>query len=349
MNPTSTLFASLMAYLLACSNPAMTLNHNELPIKTLSISICRPINIEGCARTDRDLSLLSKTERPFVAGKTTIFLTISTGSVLISCSTLREAGGILRGLKVLAKRKVFEIMIYLHFISKMKPILLPKCAKKDTHNSVWNNIPELISAFKSRDGFNFLDSHDSIEVVELRKAQLRAIVYENMQHSELIYHRSRIPDFDILDVITSEKNLESFAVEKSRLNQNLAQLWISMAGCVTPLHYDKCHGLLLQLFGFKRFILFPPSDAPQLYLAQNPRHTSVLRDLNAFYRQPYPRAWDLIRPDLNDEEYKWKMKIFPKLEHCIPIIIDLEPGDILYTPPGWLHEVRNISELSFLR
>jgi hypothetical protein len=42
-------------------------------------------------------------------------------------------------------------------------------------------------------------------------------------------------------------------------------LWMSSAKCITPLHFDICHGLLNQINGKKRFVLASPEDTPYLY------------------------------------------------------------------------------------
>ena len=42
-------------------------------------------------------------------------------------------------------------------------------------------------------------------------------------------------------------------------------MWVSNHGCVTPTHFDLCHGLLTQLEGAKRALLVAPEHARSLY------------------------------------------------------------------------------------
>ncbi len=47
-------------------------------------------------------------------------------------------------------------------------------------------------------------------------------------------------------------------------------LWVSAAGSVTPLHFDLCQGLLMQLLGRKTFLLASPADTPHMYWRHHP-------------------------------------------------------------------------------
>lgn len=91
-----------------------------------------------------------------------------------------------------------------------------------------------------------------------------------------------------------------------------AMVWAGSGGCVTPLHYDRCHGFLCQLEGVKTVTLFRPRDTAKL----NPRppitqraHTSTLSLAQAKVRAPH---YEVV----------------------------MRPGDCLYIPPGWWHHVQ---------
>ena len=104
-------------------------------------------------------------------------------------------------------------------------------------------------------------------------------------------------------------------------------LWISSEGCVTPLHFDICHGFLAQIVGQKTFIMCSADD----------------NVLNYYWR----------RKSVSDKNgctspidfYKWLLadveerKKYPLLDEIGWFIATLSPGDILYTPPGWWHFV----------
>ena len=105
-------------------------------------------------------------------------------------------------------------------------------------------------------------------------------------------------------------------------------VWISSRGCVTPLHYDLCHGFLTQIYGRKRFILASPDDTLYMYRNQSP-----------FTKNQTSSEVDLIKWFLEDIEQR---KRFPKIAEVTWYVADLYPGDTLYTPPGWWHCVVSI-------
>ena len=87
------------------------------------------------------------------------------------------------------------------------------------------------------------------------------------------------------------------------------------------LHYDVMANVLCQIRGNKRLILYPPSDVSLLYFAPGASSSSV----NCF------------EPNL--EQY-------PSLALAHPHEVILEPGDILYIPPLWLHTASPIDTVS---
>jgi hypothetical protein len=105
---------------------------------------------------------------------------------------------------------------------------------------------------------------------------------------------------------------------------NFAQLFLGPSGSVTPLHFDclLTHNLFFQLIGAKRFTLIPHEQLSYCY--------------------PYNWRWcavDVEAPDLERH---------PLYRHATPVEVVVEPGDVLYMPPGTLHHVRSLDcALSF--
>lgn len=87
--------------------------------------------------------------------------------------------------------------------------------------------------------------------------------------------------------------------------QGCVALWLGPAGTVTPMHHDTCNIMFCQLYGRKRYRLYPPhttellEDAISMYAA----------DANALPESGRPR--DFV----------------------------LEPGETLFIPIGWWHRV----------
>ncbi|MDX5983678.1 DUF6065 family protein [Sphingomonas echinoides] len=93
-------------------------------------------------------------------------------------------------------------------------------------------------------------------------------------------------------------------------------MWIGPADTFTPLHHDLTNNLLLQITGRKRVIMAAPSDTWRLY---NDHHV-------------FSEIIDLQRSDLDFER-------FPLLQGVTLHEIILEPGDALFLPVGWWHQV----------
>jgi hypothetical protein len=91
--------------------------------------------------------------------------------------------------------------------------------------------------------------------------------------------------------------------------------WIGAAGSFTPLHHDLTNNLLLQIVGRKRVLLVAPGDTPRLY---NDHHV-------------YSQVRDLTDPNI--------VARYPRLDGVHVHQVTLEPGDALFIPLGWWHQV----------
>lgn len=100
-------------------------------------------------------------------------------------------------------------------------------------------------------------------------------------------------------------------------------LWTGPAGALTVLHFDRAHNLYVQIHGHKKWILFPPEESHNLYWP--------CEDLAVRLQQFSPV--DAERPDL--ERY-------PRFAGARPVELVLEPGEILFVPTGWWHQVRSL-------
>ncbi|TCO59554.1 cupin-like domain-containing protein [Actinocrispum wychmicini] len=97
------------------------------------------------------------------------------------------------------------------------------------------------------------------------------------------------------------------------------QHFMGPTGSVTPLHFDTLltNNLFFHLSGRKQFTLIPAEQ----------------RDLC------YPRGWRWARFDPTAPDFE----TFPLAAQVSPVTVVLEPGDVLYMPPGTLHHVANLS------
>jgi jumonji domain-containing protein 7 len=98
-------------------------------------------------------------------------------------------------------------------------------------------------------------------------------------------------------------------------------LWFGSEGNLTPLHYDMANNVFAQLHGRKRFLLFHPDDAPRLYpRPADSRHHNL--------SQLDPEQDDVAR--------------FPLLAEAQPWACEVGPGDLLFLPAFWWHQVRSL-------
>jgi hypothetical protein len=96
-------------------------------------------------------------------------------------------------------------------------------------------------------------------------------------------------------------------------------MWIGPAGTVTPLHHDLTNNLIAQVVGRKRIKLAPSSEVGRLY---NDAHV-------------FSEIGDLENPNLNRER-------FARLEGARVYDLVLEPGDMLFVPFAWWHQVKSL-------
>ncbi|XP_071039560.1 HSPB1-associated protein 1 isoform X2 [Parasteatoda tepidariorum] len=103
--------------------------------------------------------------------------------------------------------------------------------------------------------------------------------------------------------------------------------WLGSTGANTPCHVDSygCN-LIAQVFGRKKWVLFPPEDAKFLYPTRIPyEESSIFSSVN------------VAEPDLE------KHPLFKKAH---PYVVILENDEVLFVPKGWWHFVLNLDSVT---
>ncbi|HEX6096256.1 MAG TPA: cupin-like domain-containing protein [Thermoanaerobaculia bacterium] len=96
-------------------------------------------------------------------------------------------------------------------------------------------------------------------------------------------------------------------------------LWFGRSS-VTPLHYDATNNFFAQQYGEKHWTIFSPADTPHVY----PQPIDS--------KMAHLSAVDLDAPDL---------RLHPNFSLARPIRFTVHPGELLYLPAFWWHQVRS--------
>ncbi|MEF9977001.1 MAG: cupin-like domain-containing protein [Thermomonas sp.] len=108
------------------------------------------------------------------------------------------------------------------------------------------------------------------------------------------------------------------------------RLWVGNR-VTTPAHFDASHNIAVVACGRRRFTLFPVEQVANLYIGP-------------LDFAPTGAAITLARPDQPDFERH------PRLREALAtaLVAELEPGDALYMPPLWWHQVESLEPLNAL-
>jgi cupin-like protein len=106
------------------------------------------------------------------------------------------------------------------------------------------------------------------------------------------------------------------------------RMWLGNA-VTAATHYDNMHGVNCMVAGRKRFVFFPPDQLPNLYIgpldmAPGGQPTSLVK---------------LSAPDLNR---------YPRFAHALAAAetVDVEPGDAIFIPNLWWHNVESLDPVN---
>lgn len=122
--------------------------------------------------------------------------------------------------------------------------------------------------------------------------------------------------------ILNSVNWKRFDIDKTGDDSTI---WIGSKGAHTNCHQDSygCN-LVAQIHGRKQWLLFPPNSTNFL------RPTRIPYEESTIYSK-----YNFFCPTKEDEINILKIKDTAKL-------VTLEPGDILFVPPGWWHYVESL-------
>jgi hypothetical protein len=99
----------------------------------------------------------------------------------------------------------------------------------------------------------------------------------------------------------------------------LVNLWFGPGNNITRLHYDVPNNFLVHFYGRKRITLYAPQDTAKLY----PFRT---------------KAYNMSQVNIDKPD----VARFPKFADAQPYEAEIGPGDMLYIPPYWWHQVYSL-------
>lgn len=133
-------------------------------------------------------------------------------------------------------------------------------------------------------------------------------------------------NLDELPEIKDDITLPDFSQALNHMEHS-AHLWIGQSDTHTSLHFDEYDNIFLQIYGEKSILLFPPKDSPFLNPCK-PNKETGLRNIHRSH---------ISCTDMLDH-------VNHPSNRTTPYHVHVQPGDALYIPKGWWHEVRGLSK-----
>jgi hypothetical protein len=133
-----------------------------------------------------------------------------------------------------------------------------------------------------------------------------------------------------------------------------ANVWIGKGGVAAPAHYDDVHNVYVQLFGKKTFTILPHDSIKGLCVcgrlhphARQSRYLNLSRMDGADLTDPTVSNVD-FEELIDESDVNWRFELIRKIGSACNadvgvlsgIQVTLEPGNVLYLPPFWFHEVK---------
>jgi len=121
------------------------------------------------------------------------------------------------------------------------------------------------------------------------------------------------------------------------------------------LHYDRNENLMAMVKGTKTFTLYDPSQSDKLYSgvgiswSGNLKYSFNEQGIGVFQRdksllgiitEDSARINAMAPVNIKKPDYKK----YPKLKHTRPLKCTIKPGEVLYNPSHWWHEVESVPE-----
>lgn len=218
-----------------------------------------------------------------------------------------------------------------HFFEKQYPLLIKNAVIESEACKLWS--PQYFND-KMAENEVRLTLHSLQDISSHYYSKMSSLYLKMNQAIPLIEAPSKTNTF-ITRFYIQQISLNNFPEIKEQIklpafcsdvdNKEMAvNLWFGQKDTYSPLHYDAAHNFFAQIYGRKIFMLYAPSDskylfqhAPQPASIQKTEHLSQIKNI-----------------DLMDDHVEIS-------KQATPYQVVVEPGDVLFIPKGWWHEVRS--------
>ena len=260
-----------------------------------------------------------------------------------------------------------------------RPVILRGLAKDWAALARWGNVEHLSSlhdkdvlVLRSPDSRHFLKRTCEHYWGPFGNVAERLFTPGGLPPGERLYARARLED-GLREEVALEplELLVGGAPGAHSFNVAKCGVWLGSTGCVTPLHYDLCHGFLVGVLGTKHFTYYTPEAFRVLF----PRDASHGMELGEALQQDIEQAaqlseqidtWrdakrqralgaeeaaegGLAKPTAGDETLRLETaSSFLSAAEAAAFHAEVRPGDVLYTPPYHWHHVETGHESSAL-
>jgi len=226
------------------------------------------------------------------------------------------------------------------YLYPMKPVIVTDALKTWPAMTRWT--PEFFKREFGSVRFRISDteygqtSFKSEGGVEYTMAEFIELVLESSDEKPAPYFRNKIL-YDLFPTLKQDIQplpeylqpnwlSERYLVKRVAkvLNRGAAmELFIGGKGAAFPvLHYDGAatHAVLMQVYGRKQYIVYPPEQEPFLYPSPRKVNHSAINSIE--------------KPDLDR---------FPLFVNAVPTTFFLDPGEFLFVPSHWWHTAKIMS------
>lgn len=183
---------------------------------------------------------------------------------------------------------------------------------------VYKGAPEIKARFgynPTCTGLNFSSERSTIpEVFATIRSQMDQEIHDYLYINSLRFDEG----FPAL----SQSHQLTFEHGEFNNNQPVSKIWLGTES-VAAAHFDQPKNIACCVVGKRRFTLFPPEQVDNLYPGP---------------LTPTPGGQVVTLADLRDPDFSRFPRLQDAFEHAY--IADLEPGDALYYPNMWWHEVQ---------